>query len=95
MDVLASRFDDQSDIKLLITNIVHNISFVMDTLYDLREFFFTRSQERADNSIQGSYDAGYGAGRLIYYLIADNELAKQVDPAEGMDIDLSLFGLED
>ena len=67
----------------------------MDTLYDLREFFFTRSQERADNSIQGSYDAGYGAGRLIYYLIADNELAKQVDPAEGMDIDLSLFGLDD
>ena len=85
--VLSSRFDDQSDIKLLITNVVHNVSLFMDTLKDLQAFFFTRSLERSPEAqIQGPYDAGFGAGRLVFYLIADNELAKQKDPAEGMDI---------
>ena len=85
--MLSSRFDDQSDIKLLITNVVHNVSLFMDTLKDLQAFFFTRSQERSPEAqIQGPYDAGYGAGRLVFYLIADNELAKQKDPAEGMNI---------
>ena len=30
-DILAARFDDQYDIKVIITNVVHNVSYVVDT----------------------------------------------------------------
>ena len=32
------------------------------------------------------YYAGYGVGRIVFYLLADNELAVSVDPAEGYDL---------
>lgn len=32
------------------------------------------------------YFAGYGFGRIVFYLLADNELALSVDPAEGYDL---------
>ena len=82
-DILLARFDDQYDIKVIITNIVHNVSFATDTYQDVRGFFLSTERGQA---FEGPYEAGFGIGRLIYYLIADNELAKQVDPAEGMDL---------
>lgn len=78
-----TRFDDQSDIKVILTNIVHNVSFAMDTFQDVRGFFTSTERGQA---IEGPYEAGFGVGRLIYYLLADNELAKQEDPADGMEL---------
>ena len=83
VDTVLARFDDQYDIKVIITNIVHNVAFATDTVLDVRGFFMSTERGQA---FEGPYEAGFGIGRLVYYLIADNELAKQVDPAEGMDL---------
>ena len=64
---------------------IHNTGLVINTFNDLKAFFLDPSPEREDNSIQEPGSAGYGTGRIIFYLLSDNELAKQVDPAEGMD----------
>ena len=33
--------------------------------------------------MEGPYDAGYGIGMLVFYLIADETTVFMVDPAEG------------
>ena len=70
---MMTRFDDQYDIKVIITNIVHNVSFAMDTYLDVKGFFTSTERGQA---FDGPYEAGFGVGRLVYYLLADNELAK-------------------
>lgn len=82
-DIIFERFNDAYDVKVILTNIVHNVSYVVDTYEDVKDFFLTTERGQG---FEGPYEAGYGIGRLVYYLIADNELAKQVDPAEGMDL---------
>ena len=72
-DFMMSRFDDQYDIKVIMTNVVHNFSFAVDTYQDVRGFF--ESTERGQ-AFEGPYEAGFGVGRLFYYLLADNEVAK-------------------
>lgn len=61
---------------------------MIDTYQDVMGFF--NSTERGQ-TFEGPYEAGFGIGRLVYYLLADNELAKQVDPAEGMDLPIFDF----
>ena len=34
-DIILARFDDQYDIKVILTNIVHNVSFAVDTYLDV------------------------------------------------------------
>jgi len=38
---LQSRFDDALDIKLFVTNVVHNYQFISDSWEDVKSFMFT------------------------------------------------------
>ena len=38
--------------------------------------------------MEGPYDAGYGIGMLVFYLIADETTVFMVDPAEGAQVPL-------
>lgn len=33
------RFDDTSDIRIVMANVVHNVSYFIDTLQELRSYF--------------------------------------------------------
>ena len=81
--LVKSRFDDFLDGKLIITNIVYNFPYAVDTAQDVWNFLTT---PETTNYFDGHYDAGFGVGRLVYYVLADNELAVSRDPAEGMDL---------
>ena len=70
LDILISRFNDSDDIRLILTNILHNASFVIETSTDVWNFLTSSERGQTD---EGPYEAGYGAGRLIYYILTDNE----------------------
>ena len=55
-----------------MTNILHNFSFAVDTWNDVETFF---TSEAKGQGFDGPYDAGFGIGRLVSYIVADNELA--------------------
>ena len=38
-ETVNARFDDQYDIKVIITNVVHNVSYMVDTYQDVKSFF--------------------------------------------------------
>ena len=82
-DVVKERFNDWYDIKVILTNVIFNYPLVIDTALDVQVFFTSDDRVSAN---EAPYEAGYGCGRIVYYLLTDNELAKMVDPAEGMDI---------
>lgn len=73
-------FDDLDDIRRVIDNLVHNFSFIMDAILDVNSFF--NSGDRGQH-FDGPYDAGYGIGMVVFYLIADDSSGLMVDPAEG------------
>jgi len=73
-------FDDIDDIRRVIDNLVHNFSFIMDAILDVNSFF--NSGERGQH-YDGPYDAGYGIGMVVFYLLADDSSGLMVDPAEG------------
>jgi len=70
LEILISRFNDSDDIRLILTNILHNASFVIETSTDVWNFLTSSERGQTD---EGPYEAGYGAGRLIYYILTDNE----------------------
>lgn len=72
-------FDDLDDIRRVIDNLVHNFSFMMDAILDVNSFF--NSGERGQH-FDGPYDAGFGIGMVVFYLIADDSSGVMVDPAE-------------
>ena len=73
-------FDDLDDIRRVIDNLVHNFSFIMDAILDVNSFF--NSGDRGQH-FTGPYDAGFGVGMVIFYLIADDSSGEMIDPAEG------------
>ena len=76
----SEHFDTLDDIRRIIDNFVHNFSFMMDAILDVSSFF--NDGDRGQH-IDGCYDAGFGVGMLVFYLIADDSSAVMVDPAEG------------
>ena len=76
----AVHFDTLDDIRRIIDNFVHNFSYMMDAILDVSSFFNTGDRGQ---HIDGPYDAGFGVGMLIFYLIADDSSTVMVDPAEG------------
>ena len=38
IDIVTSRFNDSDDIRLIITNVLHNASYVIDTSMDVWNF---------------------------------------------------------
>ena len=81
----AVHFDTLDDIRRIIDNFVHNFSYMMDAILDISSFF--NSGDRGQH-IDGPYDAGYGIGMLIFYLVADDTSTLMVDPAEGVELPL-------
>jgi hypothetical protein len=81
--VVKRRFDDFSDIKVILTNAIFNYPKVIDTARELKDFFTSDEQVSAN---EAPYEAGFGCGRMVYYLFTDNELTNMVDPAAGMDM---------
>jgi len=75
----AIHFDTLDDIRRIIDNFVHNFSYMMDAILDISSFF--NSGDRGQH-IDGPYDAGFGIGMLIFYLIADDTSTLMVDPAK-------------
>ena len=73
------HFDTLDDIRRIIDNLVHNFSYMMDAILDVSSFF--NSGDRGQH-IDGPYDAGFGIGMLVFYLIADDTSTVMVDPAE-------------
>ena len=72
-------FDELNDIRRIIDNLVHNFSFMMDTIFDISSFF---NDGNRGQYLTGPYDAGYGIGMLIFYLLADDTTTVMVDPAQ-------------
>ena len=72
----------------MLANLVHNFALGVDAARDVY-YFFTGTGE--GNDPEGVYNAGYGSGRILYYIIVDDEFSGMVDPAEGMDLDPSIY----
>ena len=87
-ELVKKRFDNQSDIRVVASNTIHNISYMVDAARDIREFFISTDRGQA---IEGPYMAGYGAGRILYFLMGESEFSRQKDPAEGMDMPKYIF----
>ena len=73
------HFDTLDDIRRIIDNFVHNFSYMVDVVLDLSSFF---NDSDRGQYMTGPYDAGYGIGMLIFYLVADETTVLMVDPAE-------------
>ena len=69
-EILTNHFNDSDDIRLILTNILHNASFVIETSTDVWNFLTSSERGQTD---EGPYEAGYGGGRIIYYVLTDNE----------------------
>lgn len=78
-------FDSLDDIRRIMDNLVHNFSYMMDAILDVSSFF--NSGDRGAH-IDGPYEAGFGVGMLIFYLLADDTTVFMVDPAEGVEMPL-------
>ena len=72
--------DDWHDARLIATNIIHNIAFVHDAYNEVKQFFASEERGQARD---GPYDAGFGAGRMLFFIFAENALNEQFDPAKG------------
>ena len=81
----AVHFDTLDDIRRIIDNFVHNFSYMMDAILDVSSFF--NSGDRGQH-IDGPYDAGFGVGMLIFYLVADDTSTLMVDPAKDAELPL-------
>mmetsp|Transcript_35539 Transcript_35539/g.43560 ORF Transcript_35539/g.43560 Transcript_35539/m.43560 type:complete len:197 (+) Transcript_35539:978-1568(+) len=69
LERLVGVANDWSDVRLVLTNIIHNVGFVHDAYSEVKMFF--QSQERGQ-ARSGPYEAGYGAGRMLYFVFAEN-----------------------
>jgi len=78
-------FDSLDDIRRIIDNLVHNFAYMMDIIFDVSSFF--NSGDRGQY-MEGPYDAGFGIGMLVFYLLADDTTSVMVDPAEGAEMPL-------
>ena len=72
-------FDELEDIRRVIDNLVHNFSYMMDAVLDVSSFF--NSTERGQH-LDGPYEAGYGVGMVVFYLIGDDTSGEMIDPAK-------------
>jgi len=71
-------FDEIDDIRRVIDNLVHNFSYMMDAILDVNSFF---NESTRGAHLTGPYEAGYGIGMVVYYLIGDDTSGEMVDPA--------------
>lgn len=78
--VLLESFDDWWDLKAILLNLVYNYPHAIDTIRDVESFF---NEEQTSLTSKDVYISGFGVGRLIYYVLNQNEMPKPVDPAEG------------
>lgn len=88
VDNFLVSFDELGDLRLLMVNIVHNFSLMVDIIFDLRMFFTSNARGQ---SITAPFEAGFGAGRIYYLLVVESELTEMKDPAEGAEV--PTFGL--
>ena len=79
-DNIKVSFDELGDLRLLMVNIVHNFSLMVDIALDLKTFFTSSARGQ---HISAPKEAGYGAGRIYYLLVVETELTEMNDPAEG------------
>ena len=84
-DGASVHFDTLDDIRRIIDNFVHNFSFMMDAILDVSSFF---NDGVRGQHIDGPYDAGFGIGMLVFYLIADDTSTLMVDPAKDVEMPL-------
>ena len=68
VDRLVGKVDDWGDARLVVTNLIHNVGFVHDAYSEVKMFF--KSEERGQ-ARSGPYEAGFGAGRMLYFIMAD------------------------
>ena len=64
-------------------NMIFRYPLMVDAVTDLKSFFTSGHKGQTE---EGPYEAGFGMGRIVYYLLSDNSEAKMVDPAEGKDL---------
>ena len=77
-DNIKVSFDELGDLRLLMVNIVHNFSLMVDIALDLKTFFTSSARGQ---HISAPKEAGYGAGRIYYLLVVETELTEMNDPA--------------
>lgn len=86
IEVIKSHFDDSYDGKVIMTNVIGRYSLIVDAAMDLKNFF---TLDHKGQTEEGPYEAGFGMGRIVYYLLSDNPEAKMVDPAEGLELSIN------
>ena len=58
---------------------------MMDAIFDVSSFF--NSEDRGVH-IDGPYEAGFGIGMIIFYILADDTTVLMFDPAENAEMPL-------
>jgi len=77
VQVLVRSFDDLSDIRRILDNLVHNFGVVYVSISDLVDYFGASEEGQ---ELQGPYQAGFAAGRILFYAFVDDSSSRMVDP---------------
>ena len=82
-NVVSDRFNAVDDGKVMTVNLIQYYSDIVDSAKAVNDFF--TSEDRGVGE-EAPFEAGYGAGRIVYYIMQENLIYEQPrDPAENHD----------
>ena len=83
LHTMVGMANDWHDARKVATNLIHNVGFVHDAYNEVKQFF--NSEERGQ-ARSGPYEAGYGSGRMLFFIFAENAYTQPYDPAKDAEL---------